>query len=222
VLPRTTTTGSEDAANGIDALRTGLEERLDDATRIAGPIRRDSNANAVARRREWNKDDPAIGRTTDTVPTRSEFLDYEFDPLFGARCRRRSSRLATIRASVSAGYRLTPCTRSRRGIRVWSGIGTGSPRCRNKIIDDRASHTSAPSSGGACRELFGVLLASWTSAGSHERSRAGLPTAAPGAKAHERTRGRPAAARTAVVQRGMRPDALDLALTQRAVAHEGP
>jgi len=150
VLPRTTTTGSEDAANGIDALRTGLEERLDNATRIAGPIRRDSNANAIARRREGNKDDPAIGRTTDTVPTRSEFLDYEFDPLFGVRCRRRSSRLATIRASVSAGYRLTPCTRSRRGIRVWSGIG--SPRYRNEIIDDRASHTSAPSSGGACRE----------------------------------------------------------------------
>jgi hypothetical protein len=97
VLPRTTTTGSKDGAGGIYALRTGLEERLDNATRVVGPARRDSNANAVSRRREGNKDDPAIGRVTDTVPTRSEFLDYEFDPLFGVRCRMRSSRLATIR-----------------------------------------------------------------------------------------------------------------------------
>jgi hypothetical protein len=115
VLPRTTTTGSEDRADGIYALRTGLEKRLDNAARVARPGRRDSNANAVARRREGNKDDPAIGRVTDTVPTRSEFLDFELDPLFGVRCRRRSSRLATIRSSVSTGYRLTPSTRSRRG-----------------------------------------------------------------------------------------------------------
>ncbi len=115
VLPRTTTTGPEDGAGGIYALRAGLEERLDNATRVVGPEQRNSNANAVARRRERNKDDPAVGRVADTVPTRSEFLDDEFDPLFGVRCRRRFSRLATIRTSVSTGYRLTPSTRSLRG-----------------------------------------------------------------------------------------------------------
>lgn len=123
VLPRTTTTGSEDGTNGIYALRAGLEERLDNAARVVGSTRRDSNANAVARRRKGNEDDPAIGRVTDTVPTRSEFLDFDLDALFGVRCRMRSSRLATVRMSFSTGYRLTPSTRPLRGSLLWSGIG---------------------------------------------------------------------------------------------------
>jgi hypothetical protein len=105
VLPRTTTTGSKNGANGICALGAGLEELLDDAARVVGPVRSDSNANAVSRRREGNEDDPAVGRVTDAVPTRSEFLDFEIDSLFGVRGRRRSSRLATTRTSVSTGYR---------------------------------------------------------------------------------------------------------------------
>ncbi len=115
VLPRTTSTGSEDGANGVYALRTGLEERLDNATSVVGSAGRDPNANAVARRGEGNEDDPAIGRVTDTVPARSEFLDFKLDPLFGVGGRRRPSRLAMTRVPVSTGYRLTPSTRSRRG-----------------------------------------------------------------------------------------------------------
>jgi hypothetical protein len=88
VLPRTTTTGSEYSTDGIYALRAGFDERLDDAARVVGSARRDSNANAVSRRREGDEDDTAIGRVTDAVSTRSELLDYEFDPLFGVRCRR--------------------------------------------------------------------------------------------------------------------------------------
>jgi hypothetical protein len=83
VLPRTPTTRSEHSANGIYALRTRLEKRLDDTVRVVGPARRDSNANAVSRCREGNEDDPAIGSVTDAVPTRSELLDFEFDRLIG-------------------------------------------------------------------------------------------------------------------------------------------
>jgi len=83
VLPRTTTAGSEDGANGIYALRAALQKLLDNAARVVGSKRRDPNANAISRRREGNEDDPAIGRVTDTVPARSEFLDFEFDPRFG-------------------------------------------------------------------------------------------------------------------------------------------
>jgi hypothetical protein len=115
VLPRTATARSKYGADGIDALRTGLEERVDNATRVVGPPRGDSNANAVSRCREGNEDDPAIGRVADAVPARSELLDYEFDPLFGVRFRRRTSRLATIRTVFSTGDWLTPSTRSGRG-----------------------------------------------------------------------------------------------------------
>jgi hypothetical protein len=104
VLPRTPTTGSEHGANGIYALRTRLEERLDDTVRVVGPARRDSNANAVARRRKGDEDDPAIGRVANAIATRSEFFDFEIDSLIGVRCRRRFSRLVTTRTSVSTGY----------------------------------------------------------------------------------------------------------------------
>jgi hypothetical protein len=111
VLPRTTTTGSEDGANRIYALRAGLEERLDNAARVVGSTRRDSNANAIARRRKGNEDDPAIGRVADTVSARSEFLDFELDPRFGVRYRTRLPRLATIRMFFSTGDGSTPSTR---------------------------------------------------------------------------------------------------------------
>ena len=63
------------------------EEFRDDTKRVVGPQRRDANANAVSRRREGNKDGAAIGRVADTVATRSEFLDREFDPFFAVRSR---------------------------------------------------------------------------------------------------------------------------------------
>jgi hypothetical protein len=104
VLPRTAATRSEDGANRIFALRAGIEELLDDAARVIGMERRNSNANAVARRRKGDEDNPTIGRVTDAIATRSEFFDFEIDSLIGVRCRRRSSRLATTRTSVSTGY----------------------------------------------------------------------------------------------------------------------
>jgi hypothetical protein len=82
VLPRTTTTGSKDGANGIYALRAGLEQLLDNAARVVGLTRRDTNANTITRRRKGNEDDPTIGRVTDTVSARCEFLDFELDPRF--------------------------------------------------------------------------------------------------------------------------------------------
>jgi hypothetical protein len=96
-------------------LRAGLEEQLDDAARVAGSAIRDPNANAIARRGKRNEDDLAVGRVTDAIPARREFLDFELDRLFGACCRRRSSRPATTLTSVSTGYRSTPSTRVRRG-----------------------------------------------------------------------------------------------------------
>ena len=111
MLPRTTTTGSENSANGIYALRTGLEELLDNAARVVGLTRRDSNANTIARRRKGNEDDPTIRRVADTVSARSEFLDFELDPRFGVRYRTRLPRLATIRMFFSTGDGSTPSTR---------------------------------------------------------------------------------------------------------------
>jgi len=83
VLPRAAPTGPEHGANGVGPLGTGLEERLDDAARVAGSAIRDPNANAVTRRGKGNEDDPAVGRVADAVPARSEFLDFELDQLFG-------------------------------------------------------------------------------------------------------------------------------------------
>ncbi len=234
MLPRTTSTGSEDGADGVYALRTGLEERLDNATSVVGSASRDPNANAVARRGEGNEDDPAIGRVTDTVPARSEFLDFKLDPLFGVGCRRRPSRLAMTRVPISTGYRLTPSTQSRRGgwpaNPVDSLAATRPVRSRLVVEQDRNGVVPTPEQHHDTIEHSLLLrhlesagrAASRASASRHVRARAGLPTAAPGAKTHERTRSRPATARAAVGQRGMRPDALDLALTQRAIAHEGP
>ena len=103
MLPRTATTGSKNSANGIYALRTGLEKLLDNAARVVGLMRRDSNANTISRRRKGNEDDPAIGRVADTVSASCEFLDFEIDPRFRVGYRTRFSRLATIRMFFSTG-----------------------------------------------------------------------------------------------------------------------
>jgi hypothetical protein len=83
VLPRAAPTGPEHGANGVGPLGTGLEQQIDDTARVAGSAIRDPNADAVARRAKRDEDDLAVGCVTDTVPARSEFLDFELDQLFG-------------------------------------------------------------------------------------------------------------------------------------------
>ncbi len=209
MLPRTTSTGSEDGTNGVYALRTGLEERLDNAASVVGSASCDPNANAVTRRGEGNEDDPAIGRVTDTVPARGELLDCKFDPLFGVGCRRRSARLATTRVPVSTGYRLAPSTRSRRGgwpaNPVDSLAATRPVRSRLVVEQDR-TESSRSRNNIAIRSSMPCFCAVWRALGGSHRGpqRTGMNEPARGSRRPHQGQKRMNAHEVGQRQRGQR------------------